>query len=287
MSLIDTLKQAGFTGDGLRSAWAIAMRESGGRADAFNGNTNTGDRSWGIFQINTLGSLQGRIKQYGLHSERDLLNPAINAKVAYQMSKGGTDFGAWAIGPNAYKGAPSDAVAKYEKWLGMFPGDNGKKPNPSDPQAAQAYAAGPAAVVNGPSPQQRMRAAQTQSAILLSAANDIVQGKANVPQMVADIKGVREELRMASVASAQSALGAAQYDGSVQDPGVDPNAKAGPKIMQAINIAKAQIGKPYVWGAESPAEGGFDCSGLIDYAFKQAGIKIPGRLTTSSAMRLG
>ena len=54
-----------------------------------------------------------------------------------------------------------------------------------------------------------------------------------------------------------------------------------------LAAAEAQIGKPYVWGGESPGEGGFDCSGLIDWAFKQAGIDLPGRLTTQSALQLG
>ena len=60
-----------------------------------------------------------------------------------------------------------------------------------------------------------------------------------------------------------------------------------PKIKNALAVAHAQIGKPYVWGAESPSEGGFDCSGLIEYAFEQAGIPTPGRLTTWSMMQLG
>jgi len=60
-----------------------------------------------------------------------------------------------------------------------------------------------------------------------------------------------------------------------------------PKIRNALAIAHAQVGKPYVWGGESPSEGGFDCSGLIEYAFEQAGISTPGRLTTWSMMQLG
>jgi murein DD-endopeptidase MepM/ murein hydrolase activator NlpD len=31
----------------------------------------------------------------------------VNARAAYQMSKGGTDFGAWGIGPNAYRKMPA------------------------------------------------------------------------------------------------------------------------------------------------------------------------------------
>ena len=38
-----------------------------------------------------------------------------------------------------------------------------------------------------------------------------------------------------------------------------------------VAAALAQLGWPYVWGGESRAEGGFDCSGLIDYAFAAAG----------------
>lgn len=54
----------------------------------------------------------------------------------------------------------------------------------------------------------------------------------------------------------------------------------------ALQIAVKQLGKPYVWGAESP-ELGFDCSGLIEYAFEQAGIKTPGRLTTWTIANYG
>jgi hypothetical protein len=126
-NLIQTLYNAGFRGDALRSAWAIVMRESGGRADAFNGNTGTGDQSYGMFQINMLGDLgPARRRQFGLKSNADLLDPNVNAQVAFRMSQGGKNFGAWAIGPNAYKGAPADAKSKYRDWLTKYPGDNAK-----------------------------------------------------------------------------------------------------------------------------------------------------------------
>jgi cell wall-associated NlpC family hydrolase len=47
-----------------------------------------------------------------------------------------------------------------------------------------------------------------------------------------------------------------------------------------IAAAVAQLGWPYVWGGESRAEGGFDCSGLVDYAFAAAGRPV-GRLTAA------
>ena len=38
-----------------------------------------------------------------------------------------------------------------------------------------------------------------------------------------------------------------------------------------VAAAAAQVGWPYVWGGESRAEGGFDCSGLVDFAYSAAG----------------
>ncbi|MBV9351226.1 MAG: C40 family peptidase, partial [Mycobacterium sp.] len=38
----------------------------------------------------------------------------------------------------------------------------------------------------------------------------------------------------------------------------------------AVEAALTQIGSPYVWGGAAP--GGFDCSGLVMWAFQQAGI---------------
>lgn len=121
--LIQTLYNAGFRGEALKKAWAIATRESGGRANALNDNTGTGDLSYGLFQINMLGRLgPARRAQYGLRSNEDLFDPTVNAKVAYQMSKGGTDFGAWGLGPNAYKGAPARAKERYLELIKQYPG---------------------------------------------------------------------------------------------------------------------------------------------------------------------
>jgi cell wall-associated NlpC family hydrolase len=43
---------------------------------------------------------------------------------------------------------------------------------------------------------------------------------------------------------------------------------------QALDIARRFMGTPYRWGGETPATG-FDCSGLMQYAFKQLGVDIP------------
>ena len=40
-----------------------------------------------------------------------------------------------------------------------------------------------------------------------------------------------------------------------------------------VSNAKKYLGKPYVWGGDCEAEGGYDCSGLVYNALKDSGIK--------------
>ena len=44
--------------------------------------------------------------------------------------------------------------------------------------------------------------------------------------------------------------------------------------QQAANIASQFAGSPYVWGAANPSVG-FDCSGLVVYAYNQLGVSLP------------
>jgi cell wall-associated NlpC family hydrolase len=44
--------------------------------------------------------------------------------------------------------------------------------------------------------------------------------------------------------------------------------------MAAVQAAESQLGVPYVFGGES-AGAGFDCSGLVQWAWAQAGVSIP------------
>ena len=49
---------------------------------------------------------------------------------------------------------------------------------------------------------------------------------------------------------------------------------------RAVALAKQHLGTPYVWGGESP--GGFDCSGLMQWAYDQLGVDLP-RVSTDQA----
>ncbi len=45
------------------------------------------------------------------------------------------------------------------------------------------------------------------------------------------------------------------------------------RVALASSIALQQVGDPYVWGAIGPSS--FDCSGLVQYSFRRAGIIVP------------
>jgi cell wall-associated NlpC family hydrolase len=49
---------------------------------------------------------------------------------------------------------------------------------------------------------------------------------------------------------------------------------AGRQAAAALAAAKSQLGVPYRWGGSSPGTG-FDCSGLVQWAYAKVGIRIP------------
>jgi hypothetical protein len=84
---------AGFAGSDLNIAVAVALAESGGRTDAHNATPP--DDSYGLWQINMLGSLgPDRRQRYGLSANTDLYDPATNARVAKGIHAG-SGWKAW------------------------------------------------------------------------------------------------------------------------------------------------------------------------------------------------
>ena len=109
--LIKILKSVGFEGYALKVAWATVMKESMGTPTSFNGNRSTGDNSYGLFQINMLGSMgKDRRDKFNLDSNDDLFDPVKNAQIGYHMSDGGKDWSAW-------KGI----TWKTKEWLARYP----------------------------------------------------------------------------------------------------------------------------------------------------------------------
>ncbi|GAA1507978.1 C40 family peptidase [Streptomyces albidochromogenes] len=52
------------------------------------------------------------------------------------------------------------------------------------------------------------------------------------------------------------------------------------RASAAVTAARGAVGKPYIWGANGPS--GFDCSGLTQWSYAQAGVSLP---RTSQAQR--
>jgi hypothetical protein len=121
--LVDVLSKAGFSGEGLHVAWAVAMRESHGRPGALGAVNPNGTRDHGLFQLNDihLGRSIDPAQVYDAGS---------NAAAAYRMSKHGTDWSAWGIGTTGWAGhlataqpATYDAInARFQEWYARFPG---------------------------------------------------------------------------------------------------------------------------------------------------------------------
>jgi len=67
------------------------------------------------------------------------------------------------------------------------------------------------------------------------------------------------------------------------------------QAAQILAVASGMLGQPVVWGGSSPAQG-FDCSGLVQYVYRQVGINLPrtadiqfleGRTVSPSSLQPG
>lgn len=151
---------AGFRGDDLNIAVAVALAESNGNTRAHNGTPP--DNSYGLWQINMLGSLgPARRREFGIDSNRELFDPEENAKAAKRVyDDAGGSWGPWSTFTNgAYKQHLDKARRATESLDRDKPEDgrqggsqrpgrdsaasligNGKKGFRVDPEALNAYA---------------------------------------------------------------------------------------------------------------------------------------------------
>ena len=102
-----------------------------------------------------------------------------------------------------------------------------------------------------------------------SAQTAVAAGVAEVRQRRSELDAQIREVRAAldNLTPEQRALleGTEDYGGDVALPAGDASAM--------LEFALAQIGKPYLWGAVGPDS--YDCSGLVQTAFRAAGVSMP------------
>jgi peptidoglycan DL-endopeptidase CwlO len=93
----------------------------------------------------------------------------------------------------------------------------------------------------------------------------------------ADLGKLRERLARILPKGTKTAALESRFSGPAA-PGGLPSAgrvMTAQQVNTVIRAAESKLGMPYVWGGESDAEGGYDCSGYVYYAFAQAGIRMP------------
>jgi peptidoglycan DL-endopeptidase CwlO len=137
---------------------------------------------------------------------------------------------------------------------------------------------------------QKLQASQAQAQTALDAvASDRQAAEAVVAQQQATLGKLNGQIA-ALVAQQQAAAAAAQHAaflakaatqsgpphaGSAAVPAVGGAAlPAAGGAATAVRAAESQIGVPYQWGGEAPGVG-FDCSGLTQWSWGQAGVGIP------------
>lgn len=113
------------------------------------------------------------------------------------------------------------------------------------------------------------------------AARLAARQAAEAKERAAAEEKAREEAAKESVGGSGPGSGS----GTGTDPGTGSGAGSGyaAKAEKVLAFARAQIGKPYVWGASGPSS--YDCSGLTQAAWREAGVDLPR--TTWDQVKIG
>lgn len=129
-------------------------------------------------------------------------------------------------------------------------------------------AAGPAAV-QSLLPEGRP-AAEAELAVL--AREGVTQAEARSAELDRELAPLAVELEQV----------AAEAETPEERPDVEAEPISSAAGSAAVAAALSQLGTPYVWGGTQP--GGFDCSGLVQWAYRQAGVELP---RTAEEMTVG
>ncbi|MBX9425702.1 MULTISPECIES: C40 family peptidase [Streptomyces] len=129
---------------------------------------------------------------------------------------------------------------------------------------------------------QKRSEARTALVELDRSRAEVARHKRTVERKLAEARRVLASLTAEERADFDRASRSGGREGGPAE-AVPPMADLGPassRASAAVIAARSAIGKPYVWGATGPSA--FDCSGLMVWSYRQAGISLP---RTSSAQR--
>jgi peptidoglycan DL-endopeptidase CwlO len=122
---------------------------------------------------------------------------------------------------------------------------------------------------------------------VLAARRTVLQGQAQAAQ--ATVQGLLQQrqgqlasanalvrllvLQAEQRAAAAAAAASAAVLGTAATPPVTLPPGTPATVVAAVAAARSKLGDPYLWGATGP--GAFDCSGLTQWAYAQAGLTLP------------
>lgn len=159
--------------------------------------------------------------------------------------------------------SPMDVLTRYEMMGTVFAQDRQRliAAGTAAAQARQAERQLADVVAQQKAMQQLASAAMTQVKAALSSQQTLLSSAAS------DVQAIIARQQAAEAAAARAL---AQLFASISG---TAEAHVSPTIAKVLKAAQEQLGKPYVWGAAGP--NAFDCSGLVQFSFAAAGIKMP------------
>lgn len=245
---------------------SVVMANAAG--EGLSGGIGDGGHAFGPFQMNNAGGvITGKFKGW---------TPQQINKWAW--SKAGIDYALQGIarvaagkkGPAAMKAIvyeyerPADKAGAYADRLDMWKSGKYGQSALSGGSDLTTQARGKKQVTRFDQGLFRQQAAQ----MFMEASAAAVEGDFR-PQMDlgARLEAARKAATVRVNVATRGGKGGQQVKGG-PDLGNDPGSAL-------VRMASKQLGQDYVWGGESRAEGGFDCSGLIQWAAGALGIKLP------------